>query len=514
MDEIRFHREVSMIRTRPIARVAFLFLPLLLSAEGEIQPAVPRIEWTDLQAPIVEKSPDFKTGYLVVPERRFPAPTGRTIRLPFIVMKSRSSSPRPDPVFFMTGGPGGSTMFRAGFFRRSPLLDDRDVILLEQRGNRFAEPALMCPEIDRALRSGWGSRLNGDPDPQAVTAALAAAARSLEEAGIDLAGYTTKESAADIADLRRLLELASWNLYGVSYSTKLMLTVLRDHPQGVRAAILDSVLPLEANCDEETPANILEALDRIFALWPEDERLRTRFPELRERFYRLLAEANRRPLEITLKDPLDGKPLSLRIDGVGVMNCIYTGLEDTSTIPHLPLIIDAACRGESGRLAPLAQAYLSSPQGTAWGMRLAVWCNEELPFARLEKILKPAGMPPELARFIQPQVPLEALRSWPQGQPDARENEPVRSRVPILIAAGEFDPDTPTKWARRTASFLPNAHLMEFAGYSHVPLFRHPEAARIMREFLADPSRRPDQGKTAVRPAFLLSWDEKTLNEQ
>ncbi|MBN2345486.1 MAG: alpha/beta fold hydrolase, partial [Candidatus Aminicenantes bacterium] len=356
--------------------------------------------------------------------------------------------------------------------------------------------------------SGWRTRLNGDPDPRAVAEALAAALRSLEEAGVDLAGYTTKESAADVADLRRLLGIETWNLYGVSYSTKLMLTVLRDHPRGVRAAILDSVLPLEATCDEETPVNIMEALERIFSLWPEDEGLRSHFPDLRERFYRLLAGANRRPLRIDLTDPLGGSSFSLRLDGVGVMNCIYAGLEDTSTIPRLPLIIDAVCRGEFRRLAPLARTYLASPQGTAWGMRLAVWCNEELPFARLERILAPAGMPPELARFIQPQIPLEALRAWPRGRPDSRENEPVRSRVPILIAAGEFDPDTPPKWARRTASFLANSRLVEFAGYSHVPLYRHPEAARIMREFLADPSRRPNPGQASVRPPFLLHWED------
>jgi pimeloyl-ACP methyl ester carboxylesterase len=509
--EARIFREVSMIRLRPIALTVFLFPLVLVAAQKETRPAVPRIEWTDLPA-IAAKSPDLKTGYLVVPERRLPAPTGRTIKLPFIIMKSRSSSPRPDPVLFTTGGPGGSTIYRAGYFQRSPLLDERDVILLEQRGNRFAEPSLVCPEIDRALRSGWETRINGEPEPQAVTAALAEAARSLEQAGVDLAGYTTKESAADIADLRRLLGIASWNLYGVSYSTKIMLTVLRDHPQGVRTAILDSVLPLEANCDEETPANILEALERIFAVCRNDEGLRARLPELRERFFRLLAEANRRPIEVAMKHPLDNKHLSLRLDGVGIMNCIYNGLEDTSAIPRLPLIIDAVCRGENGRLASLARSFLASAQGTAWGARISVWCNEELPFARLEKILKPAGMPPELERFIQPQIPLEAFRVWPQAHPDARENEPVRSRVPALIAAGEFDPDTPTKWARQTASFLPNAHLVEFAGYSHVPLFKHPEAARIMREFLADPSHEPDPGKAAMRPAFRLSWEESTPN--
>jgi len=279
-------------------------------------------------------------------------------------------------------------------------------------------PGLKTGYLDAALRSGWETRLNGDPDPSAVAAALSAALRSLRDEGVDPAGYTTRESAADIADLRRLPGIESWNLYGVSYGTKLMLTVLRDHPQGVRSAILDSVLPLEANCDEETPANILDVLDRIFA-----------------------------------------------------------------------------------------RSDLGSSQGTAWGMRISVWCNEEFPFEKPDKILKPAGMPLELARFIQPQVPLESLQVWPQGQPDPPENEPVRSSVPVLIAAGEFDPDTPLKWGRRTVSFLPNSHLIEFAGYSHVPLYKHPEAARIMREFLADPSLRPDPGTAAVRPAFRLSWD-------
>ncbi len=496
-----------MIRIRQVARAVALFVPFVLFAEQAARLPVPRLEWTDLPA-VVEKSPDLRTGYLVVPERRLPAPTGRTIRLPFIIIKSRSSSPRPDPILFTSGGPGGSTLYQTKSRRRSPLLDERDLILFEQRGTRFAEPALMCPEIDRARRSGWGTRLNGDPDPHEVTTAMTACARSLEQAGVDLAGYTTKESAADIAELRRLVGIPSWNLYGVSYSTKIMLTVLRDHPEGVRSVILDSVLPPEANWDEDGAANIVDSLERIFSICRENETLRARFPGLRDRFFRLLADANRQPLEISIKNPLDGAPISLKLDGAGIMNCMYAGLENASAIPWLPLILDAACRGESRRLAPLAQSYLGSSQGSAMGMRLAVWCNEEFPFEKPEKMLKPAGLPPELARFVQTAVPVEALQAWPQGRPDARENEPVNSRVPILIAAGEFDPDTPPKWAREAASYLPQSHLIEFAGYTHVPLYEHPEAVRIMKEFLANPSRRPDPGKAAVRPAFHLTLEE------
>lgn len=503
----RINQKVSMIQTHFATLTAFSFL-FLVSLYGKGQAINPDIEWADLSM-VVKKSPDIKTGYLIVPENRSSKLNMRSIRLPFVIIKSRSESPQPDPIIYSAGGPGGVTLFRTRFFQNSPLRDSRDIILLEQRGTRFTEPALLGEELDAALRSGWGTRLNGEPDPQAITAALTTIIRSVEKDGIDLSGYTTKESAADIEDLRQLLGIKSWNLYGASYGAKLMLVVLRDYPEGVRSVILDSVLPLEANCDQETSANILEVLERIFILCNEDENLRTRFPDLRDRFYKLLTESNLRPVEITLKNPVNGERFLHRMNGAGIMNCIYAGLENTSVIPDIPLIIDAACRGEVDRLAPLAIDFLASSQGTAWGMRMAVWCNEEFPFERLEKILKPVGLPPELEHFIQPQVPLEALRLWRHGQPEADENKPVRSRIPVLIAAGEFDPDTPVKWARRTAYLLPNAQLVEFAGCSHVPLYSNPDAARIQCEFLADPLHPVDLGDTGQRPAFHLSWDEK-----
>ena len=55
---------------------------------------IPRIEWGDLPAAAVAPAPDLRTGYLIVSERRFPARPGRSIRLPFVIMRSRASAPR------------------------------------------------------------------------------------------------------------------------------------------------------------------------------------------------------------------------------------------------------------------------------------------------------------------------------------------------------------------------------------------------------------------------------------
>lgn len=479
------------------------YLMILLAAILSAGTPTARIEWTDLPAAVVDKAPDLRTGYLVVPERRFPKPGQRMVRLPFILMKSRSASPRRDPVLFTAGGPGSSTLRGARNRQRNPLLDDRDVILFEQRGTQWAQPALMSAEIDAALRSGWGTRLNGEPDPARVRQAMAATLQRFRNQGIDLAGYTTRESAADIAELRRLLAIPSWNLYGVSYSTKLMLTVLRDHPEGVRSAILDSVLPPEANWDEAAPANILAVLERVLQTSAEDAFLKERCPDLPSRFRSLLATANQKPLTVTIKNPVDGTPLAVRLDGAGLMNCVYAALESAGGIRRLPLALDAACRGEVQALAPFLEEYLGSSQGSAIGMRLSVWCNEAFPFERLDRILHPVGLPPELKGFIQTAVHPAAMTEWPQGRPDPVENRPVSSSVPLLIAAGEFDPDTPIAWARSAATRLSHAQLIEFSGMSHVPMFSHPDAARIMKAFLADPTRRPEAGATGTRPAFL-----------
>ncbi len=114
---------------RPSHRVRAVFgFALCVFASGGMRqsPQVPRLEWTALPPGIVEAAPDLRTGYLVVPERRFPAASARAIKLPFIIMKSRAASPAPDPILVSAGGPGGSILARARNRQRNPLLADRD----------------------------------------------------------------------------------------------------------------------------------------------------------------------------------------------------------------------------------------------------------------------------------------------------------------------------------------------------------------------------------------------------
>lgn len=61
--------------------------------------------------------------------------------------------------------------------------------------------------------------------------------------GRDLTAYNTTENAADFADLRTALGITEWNVFGASYGSNLGLTLMREHPEGIRSVILVSVQP-------------------------------------------------------------------------------------------------------------------------------------------------------------------------------------------------------------------------------------------------------------------------------
>ena len=63
-------------------------------------------------------------------------------------------------------------------------------------------------------------------------AATEACHRELAATGAELSAYNSTESAADFADLRKVLGYCRWNVYGTSYGSYLAQTLMRDHPEG------------------------------------------------------------------------------------------------------------------------------------------------------------------------------------------------------------------------------------------------------------------------------------------
>ena len=235
-------------------------------------------------------------GYVSVLEDRA-KPDGNVIRLAVARLRGSVPSPHPDPVIYLAGGPGESVLERT--YR---LIDDarfiweeRDLILLDQRGIGHSEPLLECPDYRRQKTELRGLDLDPDEALQRDVDALLACKRTLSEQGIDVSAYTREAIAADVVDVAEAMGYEAFNLFGNSFGTMLALTVMRDFPDNVRAAILDGVWPPQVNATEARHANAASALEAFFRHCETDQECARRYPGLEQEFWQVVDHYEEHP---------------------------------------------------------------------------------------------------------------------------------------------------------------------------------------------------------------------------
>jgi pimeloyl-ACP methyl ester carboxylesterase len=427
---------------------------------------------------------DISCGTLTVPEDH-QQPGGRQIKLAVAILKSSAGHPAPDPVVFLQGGPGLSVLTTTSvsaipsFY---PLLASRDVILLEQRGVGLSQPALDCPEIDAvAAADKGGPRDMTDPGPY-LPAALACRDR-LTKAGVNLAAYTTSQGAADAEALRLALGYKQWNLFGISYGTRLALTVMRDYPAGVRSAVLDSPLPPQVSIAGRSQG-VAAAFDTFFAACGADAICNRSYPNLKQVFNDTVDKLNKEPVQLTV-----GQDHQVAVTGDQFMVAVAEALSIGGLVPQLPKAIYAAHKGD---LVPLVRFGASDVSAT-YGLLTSVWCGEQLLPAGEDKLRAADNAYPQLHHMFSELDTLAVCKQWGVPAAPAREQKPVQSAIPTLILSGRFDPKTPPAYAMETARTLINSHLFTFPGLSHA-VSHDPCAMTLAAALVENPAAAPTAG--------------------
>lgn len=220
---------------------------------------------------------------------------------------------------------------------------------------------------------------------------------------------------------------------GLSYGTRLVLTVLRNHPSGVRSIVLDSVLPPDVNFDEVATTNLQRALNLVFDGCAVDRDCGAAYPDLRRHFADLIARADREPLPLVL-DAADTGGRKAEIRGAEVVGAVYGALHSPQTIPQIPRIISSAVAGRYDELAPLVKGN-QGPSAMAWGLRYSVWCADEAPFESAGRIAAQVSPAMGLGGIDEGTAAPEVCRAWNVAPAAASENTPG-SNSPAKISAG------------------------------------------------------------------------------
>lgn len=469
---------------------------------------------------VVQALSNARCGHLVVPEDRT-QPKGRTIRLQVAVLPALSPGrTAADPVVHMPGGPGGIAVLEAKLLVDAGLNRHRDLIMMSQRGTYLAEPALTCASIDIFARRSLSLSFYSEATLAAHLDATRACRAALAVKGVRLAAYNTTENAADFADLMQVLGprfgYRHWHIFASSYGTFLARSFMRDHPRGIRSAILDSTIPLSVTLPGFWDA-ARAAFDDFFAACAAQPACGAAHPRLAQNFTQLVIELEAQPVVTRVRDPVSATATEIVIDGGRLVDW----LRNKSYLPPqafrpLPDLIDRLARREPAAIATLAQELADgapAPPGplvpsVGYGLAFGVVCREWHPFGA-------EGGMGDAGRRAFPDYPdsitTEAIGTWAYADQDCNQvwrvpaaapavRRAPRSPIPTLLISGSFDAVASVRWTRLVARGLLNATIVVLPGVGHYVTPNSACAQTIVAAFLDGPKPGVTACAAALKP--------------
>jgi pimeloyl-ACP methyl ester carboxylesterase len=478
------------MRCIPPAFALLLLIPIALSAQieaarppGTLQ--APAIEWTGLPDDLPQSLRDsVRFGYLEVPEDH-DRPDGPRIRIAIALLPALSPERVPDPLVFVFGGPGWAAIHGvvadfARLPRYQPYREQRDVIILDQRGHGYSGPG-RC-DVDLS-----GNRhLMSEAARRQYLALLHECRKQLQAQEVRLVTLSAAQSARDLEWLRVALGAPALNLYAGSYGARVAAEAMRLVPATVRAVHFSAPSPPGkvgiSGGDYTAAAEVLRALIRRCTEQPD---CRTAYPRLDADLEAVLSEAKRSPFRLPV-------PTEVDVEGAIILDeqLLRVGLSqllaNRNSAARAPFIIHSlAGKGIAGSADLLRQMGGQSPQEERQQYALetmtAFLCNDGV-------------ISRNSADWLQ-----EECRALLGEAYTGRKAEPVRSDLPALITTGEWDPRTPPSHARFLASGLSRSHVVIIPTQGHdAP---QPDCVyEISRAFFDAPERAPDMTCVASIP--------------
>jgi pimeloyl-ACP methyl ester carboxylesterase len=443
--------------------------------DDERAPAVsaPRIETTacPFTLPLDQNPDDVTCGNLIVAENR-KHPTDRTVSIAFAVFKPTGTDPVADPLIMLPGGPGEIELD----FVQYDVPDwfgwahpDRTLVFFDQRGTGYSLPSLDCPEYRTASQAAQALPLTLEEEDAMLRQGLRACHDRLVGEGIDFGAYNSAEGARDVQDLMATLGYRTWNAYGLSYGTRLALTLMRDAPQGIRSVVRDSTIPIQANHLAETPAICQRPFDLMFEQCAADPSCAAVYPDLEQALYDLVAQLNNAPVTLHGTDPWTGETLTLVLTGDRLLWNLHALQYDRNLLGVIPLLIASAADGDYE--LPSELIVTPEPTDLIWGVFYIYQCAEEAPFNTPAIVdAATADVREEfkhvfLTRWTN--FTLDICAFWGSPRSPAIENQPVASALPTLVLAGEYDPITPPSYGRLAAETLSHSSFFDFPAFGH-----------------------------------------------
>ena len=429
---------------------------------GDVPRAVPAPCRFEVPASLgLAEGQGYACGDLIVYENR--EQPGRTIRVHYIKIDSPNAS--TNATVYLDGGPGGdgqNILAYAGVLG-APFVDgltsDGDFVVIGQRGTSRSIPYLECQDFNCSDFA----------------------------ADYDLTQYNTAANADDVEDLRSALGYTQWNLYGISYGSRLALEVLRRHGDHVRAAVIEGLVPSSVAWPAAVPASFYSALTGLNASCAAAGACGTAFGDLVAKFSAGVTSLDNAPVSIDVQ----GQPFDL--DGGTYAAVLFRVLYSKSSHPWLPMVISDLALRRTDRVGAFLANVLSSfgQSSVSMGLYNSVVCGEIFnppdpnAFTQLN-----VGVPQNIVDLFGDNWYglMDRCENWPRGNLQAQLAVPVTSSVRTLVSSGRLDPITPPRYRRSPAATLADSVVVIHENSGHGATLQSACGVQNLANFIAQPT--------------------------
>ena len=456
--------------TAPIAAI-------LMTAAASCASATPPVEEAMTFTANSGERVEAMSGFIMVPENRS-NPESRSIKLAYVRFPATGERAGP-PIVYLAGGPGGSGIQTAKG-RRFPLFmamrEFGDVIALDQRGTGASSDVPPCVSNLKA------------PDDRDVSYAEYADLyrRSVEECektwradGVDVAGYTTDESADDIDALRAALGAEKVTLWGISYGTHLAMAAVKRMGARIDRLVLASAEGLDQTV--KLPARTDAYFSRLQAVIDADPAAKAMFPDIKALMRRVHAKLEAEPVKLDIPKEGGAAPFLLtRRDMQMMASAMIADPENAAMLMQLYL---AADHGMYEPIAGVIARFGGVNDPISWSvMPLAMDVASGISGERLALVNKQAktALLGDYLNFPMPHL-RGSLGGLDLGE-DFRE-KPV-SDVPTLLFSATLDGRTYPESQLEALSGMSNLTTVTVVNAGHNLYMTSPDVTEVIQAFM------------------------------
>ncbi|WP_417489634.1 alpha/beta hydrolase [Maricaulis sp.] len=437
-------------------------------------------------------------GTVTVPENRAD-PASRMIEVSYIRFPATGENSGP-PIVYLSGGPGGSG---SGTARgpRFPLFQEMrqhgDVIAFDQRGTGGSTQLPRCVSTQPVAET------------QAISDAEYAAAyrRAVEECGIfwreqgvDITGYTTRESVQDLAALRAHFGAEQISLWGISYGSHLALAALKDIPDQLDRVILASAEGLDQTV--KMPAETDRYFMRLQAAIDSQPAARALYPDVAGLMRRVHARFEAEPMLVQVPQE-NGETRPFLLQRRNLQEFSSGLISDPQYAALLLMLYTELDAGHSTLAILLLQRFWSMGEPiTLSAMPTAMDLASGIDDERLAEFERQAetGLIGGYLNFPMPQI----RGAWDGFDLGEEFRQPPQGDTPVLLLTGTLDGRTYPDAQAEAVSGLSHVEHIIVRNAGHNLFMTTPQVGEAMHRFM--------QGEPAAGREIMVDLPDMTAN--